>query len=653
MAAIAGANRGSINLDSFPSVALADGRTRITITATIRTFGGRVVPDGTQVVFSSALGTLTEPVVTTVSGIARTQLIAPNVAGAVRINASALSVDASAHLDLEFVTDRAVVDSSRNYIELVAPKSLMYSSEYQAMTASDTEGRVALRFRDISIDAQDLQLALTTQEVRARNAVLRLSGKEYRFDQLFFRLNARRGVGLTEVTEPVYSVVATPPYFGFEQRERRRLAPVEVRASGIQPVTEPLSATQFDFMELSNAAVFVAARRAVVVPGRSIQFTKAEVSIDGMRVLSSTLFQVSLNAATPMITDQFFQVSGTELAVDYPYYLTLKPGGSSLIRFRSGTRYGNAVGAASGTFLDYEMRWNQGDRSEGGITLSGMNRGDYAVGVRQFHRLDDRTTVNAQVDMPAGRSLFSSGGVAHQFGGGLEGWSANLNVNYGTSLRGSQFRNDQLDVSIDRDPVQLGKLPLRLNYGISASQNRFSANDFSSSSQRLAARSRLQLTPQSLGKGSTLSASMTAGHVISNIRPGSFTFGASTAIFSSFGRDLRTSVSYDFLDDPQFSSLLGRHRVGFQAGYSPRRFRLSVQGNRSLDVDQQSLGGEASYWLGPDWRLGYSLIADRYRGRSSTDWNLIFGYRVGYREIGISYSARTNRIGIELLSARF
>ena len=51
------ASDGVINLEVYPPVTVADGRSTLTVTASVRDSSGNLVPDGTQVVFDTTLGT--------------------------------------------------------------------------------------------------------------------------------------------------------------------------------------------------------------------------------------------------------------------------------------------------------------------------------------------------------------------------------------------------------------------------------------------------------------------------------------------------------------------------------------------------------------------------------------------------------------------
>src|SRR6185369_3811759 len=113
--------------------------------------------------------------------------------------------------------------------------------------------------------------------------------------------------------------------------------------------------------------------------------------VGGVKVLKMPLYSVSLTNGASLVTDQIIQVNDNQLAVDYPYYLSLKPGETSALRLRTGERYGRGTGVSRGIFLDYELGWNRGDEMVGGLTVSNIARQDWSIGLKQFLRLDSKS----------------------------------------------------------------------------------------------------------------------------------------------------------------------------------------------------------------------------------------------------------------------
>jgi hypothetical protein len=647
--ASAPAQNGTVLLQSFPAISIADGRSTLIITAEVRDQSGRLAPDGTQVLFETTLGEFRENIVPTVNGMARATMIAGSVPGTARITATVTAIRAAGTFEVEFVSDRALLSTALEYIEVYGPKGLMYSPEMQVIAAAAPNKGVHVRYRDIEINADDLQVKVPQYEVRAKRARLKLGRLTQDFDELFFKLNTRSGVGTTQYRDRVYSIWPYGPYFRMRSEERTMHGVVDVRSSGITPVKGFRQPSAFKLTDISESYTLIAAKKATAHPTRQIQFHRADVYVAGTKLMKLPLFQLSTHSTSKLITDQFFNITQNQLAVNYPYYLTLRPGETSLLRLRSGTRYGRGAGASLGTFLDYELKWNQGDESEGGLTVSGLARGDWGVSVRHMLRPDTRTSISAQLDFPAHRSVFGSAMWSRQF----DGFTTALSANLGRSLAGNEFQTQQVFLTADRDPVKLGKTPLRFVYGVTASHQRFRGSYTSTNQDYVAPRARLQLAPQRLDARNTVAASLHVSKPFGRNVPSGLAVLGNLTWSSTPTRDLALNATYEYNQDGFNELFLGRHRVRTQAGFGAGRTRLSLEGSQSLDIDRLYVAGDLEYRVSDLWRLHGYYAFDRYRGTLFQDYSIIVGYRLGLREIGLSWSARTKRIGIEILGTVF
>lgn len=641
-------SRGTIELTTFPTISVADGRTPITVTAVVRDRGGSLVPNGTQVVFASTLGQFQETSVLTQNGLARTTLTASSLPGIGKITASALTFNATSVLEIEFVSDRQKLSTAQEYVEVYSPAALMYSTEKRVLEASATGRKVRLKYREVEIEADDLQLKAQQYEVRARNAILRIGETERLYPELFLRLNARTGFGLTTYLANVREVAPTPFGFRFRTVTRERLGPVQIARGEITPWTGSGAPINPRFEDISEVTTLIAGRRAYVYPQRELLFERATVLVGGLPVMRAPLFRVDVNVSTPVITDQFFNVTSNQLAVNYPHYLTLRPGQSSLIRLRAGTRYGTGIGAGGGTFLDYELRWNRGDEMDGGLTFQGLARKDWGLSARQYLRLDDRSTLSSQFDFPANRSIVGTVNLNRQF----DGFQVSLSGNGARNVRGPRYDSQNHFAVIEKDPTRLRGIG-RLFYGVSMAYNEIATSDTKRSQTTYGLRARMQADPVRVAPGSSLNSSFSvASRSGRNVSSGITTTAVMT-LSSQVTRDITGMLTYDYLDDAFNSRYIGRHRLSLQSYAS--RGSFSVQGfiSRSLDIDRTNMFGDLSYRMSRLWRFGAVHTMDQYLGQRFQETSFVLGYRVGFREIGLSYSTRTRRIGIEVLGASF
>jgi hypothetical protein len=123
---------------------------------------------------------------------------------------------------------------------------------------------------------------------------------------------------------------------------------------------------------------------------------------------------------------------------------------------------------------------------------------------------------------------------------------------------------------------------------------------------------------------------------------------------SRIGKTTNFALGYEiFGGDALEFSLTGKQRLSFQGDYSAGNTRLSLMGSRSLDADWSSLFIDASYKLGGPFRFSSSYTLDDYLDTKYLDYELTLWYQLGVRDIGLSWSKRTNRLGIQFLGARF
>ena len=500
---LAFADAGLLRLSAFPTMSVADGHSTVTVSAEIRDTKGSLVPNGTQVVFSATLGcAFQEPIVKTQNGWAHAVMQAGSMPGTVKITATALAYNATTTQEYELVSDRSLLSSAKEYIEIVSDTRLGYSMDQKTIGSEAPDQGVSIRYREITIDADAVQLNVPTYEIRARKAKLKMGKSEQEFDDLYLKLNQRTGYGTTIYKSPSLSFVPMAAGMMPVVHEVVRYGMVAISPSGIKP-PEPGTSFDFQFQDLTETETTITAKKAVAFPRRNIQFHRAEILLGDAKVMSLPLFQVNLFGNTPLLTEQIINVNDNQLAVNYPHYLSLKPGETSLLRLTTGESYGRGVGVNRGLFLNYELNWNRGDDMDGGLVFSGINRGDWGIGARHYMRLDDRSTMNAQVEFPAHKSVYGSAGINRQF----NGFNMSLNGSSTRTLRGTEFESRQYQMVVEKDPTKVGKLPIRLYYGVTATSLFSQSPSFTQSQESAGARARMQLLPQNIDKATSLSAS--------------------------------------------------------------------------------------------------------------------------------------------------
>ncbi len=649
LVAVCLAASATIEITSFPSMSVADGRSTVTLSALIRDVNGKIVPDGTRVIFSTDMGSFREAVVETRNGIARAILQAGTVPGMAKVTASVITYQATTTIDFEFVSDRSLLSSAKDFVEVYAPRDLQYSMDSKTIGASGADRGVVLQYKDIEIRADDLQFHVPNYEVRAKNAILKVGKEERQFGLLFFRLNNRNGLGLTTYK---YKPLELQPYGNsirfMEGEERETTGIAEVWSTTVKPPQGPAPRSVFDFADLSDSTTIIHAKKAIAYPRKEILFQKADVFVGGARIMRLPLFKVGIYGQTPIVTDQMLKINDNQLAIDYPYYLSLKPGTSSLLRLKMGQNAGRGLTGGQGIFLNYEYAWSKGDQMQGEAVVSGLGRSDWGVTLRQYYQFDSTSEINAQIDFPSHSALFGGVGYTKRF----LGFSLNMNANESHSLRGEESTYRQMAASLDSDPIKIGKLPIKLVYGLTAMQQSQKSALTNADQTAFGVRTTASLNPLYLTRSTSLTGSFTVSKLTGKNTVGGLSYIGSAQLNQSFPNG-GFMLGYDFLADGFNSEFLGQHAVSGRLNYYAGPISFSFLGSKSLDVDRSSMQLDASYRLARDWRVSYAYTFDRYFGESFFDYNFILGYRIGYREFGLTWSHRTKRIGIQVLGTTF
>ncbi|MDR3689926.1 MAG: hypothetical protein P4L46_11145, partial [Fimbriimonas sp.] len=502
----------------------------------------------------------------------------------------------------------------------------------------------------------DMQLNIPAYELRARNATLKMGAVEKHFDELYLKLNVRFGYGTTSfVAKQADGIISQGHGIAFVRRqadgsytkppEVERYGLVEIHRSGVSPAAAQ-SSTLFEFQDLSGSPSTVSAKKAVIFPHKVIQFQRVDIYVAASKVMSLPLYEVPLAGAhSPLVTDQIVSVSNSQVGINFPYYVALRPGVTEFFSFKTGMVEGRSSTSDHGAFLNYEFDWNKGDDMQGGLQVQGIGRDDWSIGVNQFVRMDDRTTAFAQLLTPTGQSFYGSGSISHQF----NGFSTSFTGAATRTLTGIQDTNQNYSLIVEKDPIKVGSLPVRLTPGVTATM---SSDQLDGQTQSgYGGRLRAQTLPLVVDPNTNVTMSFQASYLKgTNELPGLQYLG-NVSISRRLSAAASLLFTYDYTRDGFNEDVLGEHRVSMQAFYNRGRVNMSLFGSRSLDLSRTTVFGDLSYRLGRLWRLSSSYTSDIYLNDTYLDYTFGFGYTLGWREVGLVWSAQTQRIGLQLLGA--
>lgn len=633
------AAEGSVETKFFPEAVVADGASTVTITVTVRDRNGSNVPDGTRVVLETTLGSLRQTSLSTVNGVVQTQLTPGTLPGLAVITVSVVDFRASARYSFPFVRNRAELQQAQETLEIRARNRITYAPTERLFRA---DGMVRVVYRNLDIRADDLQLRADDLELRATNVLVRVGGEERRYRAVILDLRTLSGRALVDRPRNRIVYRPRPPLFDVEVLRETRPRLVELESWGEKDSNQP-AILPLKFTDIINVSTLIYAKRAVVLPGREVQMNQATVDVDGAKLFSLPLFRLNMSQRSQVITDEFIQVSNNQIAVDFPYYLTLGTGDEQLLRLRYGTRFARGVGGSGGLFLDFEKAWDTTTESRGGFNVRGLLRNDWAIGIRQSIRPADRTRAYAQLDSVATRTLFGNAFVEQLF----SGWRLTYNLGGNSNLRGPRFRSLDQTASATLNPLPLAGGKASATLGISASQREFSSSSRGEVQRSVGSDLFLAAFPQRTGLG-TLSATGRLSYLKGqNVRDGVTT--SSTLNLTNQSGALGWSFGYEFSDDPFQADFLGKHRLITSLRWDLSPVYLDLYATRGLDLTRLNLQLDGSYRFSSLWRLGGGLTEERFAGSRYTDSSIFIAYNTGLREVGLSWSLRTRRLGVELL----
>lgn len=620
----------SIRLSASPSILLSDGKSVALISAEVRDDRGNLVSDGTQVQFSTSLGILRDTVVSTSAGIARTQLTSATLPGVATITATIPGASAFEEIRVTFTDDPEMLRQRVNIYLFASPQYLAYSADWRCVEAVSAEQKAEVIVGNLRLQARSYQYRLDDDLLIAEGAVLTRGKRTLTAEKL--RYYPRRDEGQAVLVEngQVREVVFKGPLW--EQ----------------EPVT--VSRTDaYTYTDLSASELLFVAESAVLLPGERIQFRRVKMYVAGQKLLSMPMYDLSFRTGEAL-GQQIVGVNSGGVTIDLPFYYVVSPQSVGALRLRHAQRVGRAVYAIRpGWSLDLEHSYSRPGVMEGAFSLNSLIRGDWGVRWNHTQWLSQSASTHLYVDVPAHRNLYLNGGLSYGFGGGRIG----LNLSGGQNLVGTRYRDLRSDLYVESTPLKLsGQLKMTVATTFSSRTSEFADRRVRTEGAGL--RSRLYTTPLRLA-GFTVNSSLMASYLWGN----SQTTGGSLLATVSASRGLwdgaLLSLTYDYTHDRLVQTAgYGRHRLsGMFAWSAGQRLNLSLVGTRILDHDSLTLFADASYRLSGLWRIGANLSYNRFQGTRYNDVEFSIGYRLGIRELLLTWSSLTRRWQVDLIAAGF
>jgi len=621
----------SIKLSASPSILLSDGKSVALVSAEVRDEKGNLVPDGTQVQFSASLGVLRDTLVSTSAGIARTQITSSSLPGVATITATLPGASAFEEIRITFTDDPEMLRQRANTYLFSSPQYLAYSADWQCIEAVSSEQKAEIVVGALRLQARSYQYRLDEDLVIAEWAVLSRGKRSLSAERL--RYYPRRDEG--------QAVIVT------EDGQIR-----EVAFKGSFWEQEPVAVSRPDayaYTDLSASELLFVADSAVLLPGERIQFRRAKMYVAGQKLLTLPMYDLNFRTGEAL-GQQIIGVNSGGLTIDLPFYYVVSPQAVGALRLRHAQRVGRAVYAIRpGWSLDLEHTYSRPGTMEGAFALTGLARGDWGLRWNHAHWFSQNASTHLYVDVPAHRNLYVNSGLSYGFGEGRIG----LNLSGGQSLSGTRYRDLRSDLYVESNPMKLGSL-LKMSVATTFSSRVTEFSEQRVRSDGAGVRSRLYTVPLRLA-GFTVNSSLTASYLWGSSQTTGSSLMATVSASRAVWDGALLSLTYDYTHDRLVQVTgYGRQRLtGIFAWSAGQRLNASLVGTRILDGDSLTLFADASYRLSSLWRLGANFSFNRFQGTRYNDLELSIGYRVGIRELLLTWSSLTHRWQIDLIAAGF
>lgn len=631
-ASVNSAGSYSIWLSSHPRAVVANGNSYATITAEARDPSGRIVPDGTLVEFTTNLGAI-ETHAHTSAGVARVRLESGTTPGTAIVSAALVGGGAVAQTRVDFLEPGAeIVEES--FITVSSPTFLGYDVDRRLV---DAAGGVTIYHRGLKIKAEDAQIDLKNNVIRAR---ARVGGAPITIERESKKLSA---MALCYEIDSMHGLFIASPAEG-SRRFRFRGRDLFAEPDTPDP-QEGLAADKlnFDFQAVTDSKLFIRCRSMVIRPGVEIKFKRASYYVDGDRLVNVPLHVVSLRGDTAGL-DQMLAYGTEGVRLNLPIYYLLTPTSTGAIRVKHSESTGwGYYSDREGWEVDIDHDYNWASSAEGRLSINRVTSADW--GIRWSQRADVGTDgyLYTYFDFPARRNLYTTIDYTRRMRDCT--WTTSVR---GTRLQGVNGKYTTYTYLQSRSRLLVGdavsySLTTRLSYdsGLSG-ENKFG--------QGLGVQ--LYGKQITIGRRGSVNTSASVFRDWGGPNPGSTVF-ANVSIFHSFVAfgSLALNYSYSWADT-HYGYNSQRVSANLAVVPSPR-WNVNLYAVCGLNDNTIGVFGQISCLLSKDWR--FSILAARQELQYGvfSDFEIALRRALGRQEAVLTWSQSRKRFRLELAAASF
>jgi hypothetical protein len=640
---------GTIQLSANPGAIVADGRSYCTVNALIEDRYGNLVPNGTQIHFSTSLGVVDESA-STQGGVARVKLISSSMKGTAVVTATWIEGQAVAQVSVEF-GDKTVVATGPRYIMVKADRYLAYSLDHKVV---DAVGRVSIRYRSLEMEAAEAQVDIVERKLVAKGDAMHLvkihTTKGDVTGNLFFCNLGVGGVLLSTSSGQALKIdltKGTPVAVGKTSEFRRR---------------------DFDFKDLSDSLGLIKARTAAVFLNEKIQFTSASLYVDGKRRFHLPMYVLSLNGYQ-VDGRPYLDLTTNGIEVNLPFYYSLSPtsDGAFIITHASTPGWGS-YGQTPGWGLDVRQQYRT-DTAQGVLEFSQITTPDWAAHFQHSQQLDPATQIYMDADFYSQEDIFGNFSVNHSFN------QFNLGMNLsGSKLGEGQGNTLSGDVSAQTKPKSIGKSIFKWTASGTVAYTQGDTNDAefygkhrpastaAVSSPDMTTRvltpsvlGNVYTTPYNITKTLSIAGSGSLGYLWSDQSSLSgMSEIATTGLTWKISPKMNCMMGYRYAANASvYATDVGTQSLTATWRYDGGRWQGSVFAVEGLDYQSTNVFGNLTVRFGPMWMAGLRATLDDFSGLSYRDLEVSIGRKIGSKDLIVLWSKSQHRIMFNLSGAGF
>ncbi len=590
----------TLQIDVNPRIVPADGTSTAIITVQIREEGKGLVTQSLRVDFATTLGTIT-PWVYSEGGVARAEVTSTKQGTAV-ITISCMG--STVQTNVTFVSEREFLYERKARVIKVKGDYLAWCADEGIL---DATGNVKVTYGDLVFEGDSFQINAISSFLRALGRIKLGNGKkQLQGDRLFWDFTSHRGIML-------------------EAKEEVRAVEIEGVWLGEMPSRGYIPSYALEFYDPSDARVVILAREADIFPGEKVYLKGTTTFVGGSKVFSLP-YQLIRFSTYGDYTQQMLNWGTSGIALDFPFYFTLRENYTGALRLRYATSSGiYTYTRRQGWNLALDQQYEL-PTARGGLVLEEGEGNDWGITWSHNHFLGKNLSTNLYFNYLAEGDRYSRASLRKDWP------SLNLLYNFYQRKYGD-YQTQGQDISLRLRPLKLGNSSLSI-------VGRVYEWNFPGREIFLQWLS----PPLSLGKGH-LDFSLESGYQWGQEDKGLYTFNA------YFGQTLENwgniSLVYSKFNGTRYGTQ-GGENLGVNLLLRRGKWSSYLYINNGLEDNSRFSYGNLSYNFSFNWGLhlrSYFYKLGRYK---FSDLQYILSKPIGNREVYLYWSQRDKKLGFEI-----